>query len=185
MTNLWDDVPEVHLDGRTVLQYPDPAPESTAAMWEKWREDRADRDQLRGAAPDEDAPDEVYKNHEPPVITLEAEEFDDPCGSLAGYVKLAHGNGWTLVELAHAGCTARGKIIKSGARMGQRHPDRAIDTQWVKLEKAGVGRAVISFTIINDKTDNVYRSFNGLAGRSDAEMKGIIKHGLVQQEQET
>lgn len=170
----WDAVPDTYSDGRSILQYPDPDPEGTAAMWDKWRIERAAKIAIRDEVVDEDAGDDVYKNHEPPVITSPAEEFDEPTKALAAFVKLAHASGWTLVELAHATCTARGKLVKSGARAGQRNTDREIETQWLKIEKAGVGRAVISYTIINGTTNGVYRSFNGLHP-SDAEMKGIIK----------
>ena len=175
MTSLWDSVPDVHPDGRSIIQYPDPAPESTAAMWDRWRQQQAERRAALSEIPDEDAADEVYKNHEAPVITMEAEEFDDPCRSLGVWVKAAHQNGWTIVELAHSRCHAKGKVIKSGDREGQRNPDRGIETQWLKIEKSGVGRAVISYTIINGKNNGTYRSFNGIAGRSDADMKGILK----------
>lgn len=179
MKDLWDDVPDVHLDGRTILAYPDPHPEFTAKVWDRWRADLAKRHALRDATPDEDAGADVYKNHEPPVITLAAEEFDEPCSPLAAYVKLALQSGWDLVELAHSKCTARGKVIQSGQRAGSRHPDRDIETQWCKLAKPGVGRAIVSYVIINGKTESTstYRSFNGLAGRADAEMKGLIKNG--------
>lgn len=172
----WESVPEYYLDGRSKVPFPDPDPEGTAKMWEEWKADRARRTALRVDAPvvDEDATDDVYKNHEPPVITLEAEEFDDPVSSLASYVKLACGNGWTLIELAHSQCFAKGKTIKSGARAGETHPDREIETQWMKIEKLGVGRAVVSYTIINGKTDSVYRSFNTL-NLSDKDMKAAIK----------
>lgn len=172
--SLWDDVADVHLDGRTVLKYPDPDPDGTAAMWARlheWRDARRAEAAAAGAAQN----DQVYRNHEKPVITQAAEEFDDPMRSLAGMVKLAHKNGWELVELAHAKCFARGKVLLSGERAGQRHPDREIETQWLKIQKSGVGRAVISYTIINGKADSssTYRSFNG-EPMSDAGMKGVI-----------
>lgn len=169
----WGEVADVSLDGRSIVPYPDPHPEFTAAVWDRWRAERAAR--LATVVPDENAGDDVYKNNEPPVITLEAEEFDEPCSALAGYVKLAHSSGWTIAELAHSKATARGKIIQSGERAGQSNPDWDIETQWLKIEKPGVGRAVVSYTLVNDKTYNVYRSFNGLAGRADKDMKELIK----------
>lgn len=175
MSNQWDSVPDVSLDGRSVVPYANPDPEGTALMWERWKADREVRVDARQAEPDEDAGSDVYKNNEPPVITLAAEEFDEPCNALGSALKLAHSSGWTLVELAHSRATARGKVVKSGAREGQRNKDWDIDTQWIKLEKSGVGRAVISYTLVNGATYNVYRSFNGMAGKSDAEMKGILK----------
>lgn len=171
----WDSVPDMTLDGRSIPPYPDPDPEGTARMWEKWREDRARRAGSKGAEADEDAAIEVYKNNEPPIILQGPEEFDEPCSALASFVKLGHANDWNLVELAHSTATARGKIIKSGDRAGESNPDWTIETQWVKIEKLGMGRAVISYTLVNGKTYKTYRSFNGLAGRSDAEMRELIK----------
>lgn len=176
MTDLWDDVPNVTTDGRSLPEFPDPHPEFTAAVWDRWRADQAARvAAVPVADPDADGANDVYKNNEPPVITLEAEEFDEPCNALGSAIRLAHANGWTLVELAHSRATARGRVVKSGAREGQRNKDWDIETQWIKLEKSGVGRAVISYTLVNGATYNVYRSFNGMAGRSDAEMKAILK----------
>lgn len=173
----WDSVPDVTLDGRSIVPYPDPDPEGTARMWERWNAERAERTAMRASSPDEDAPPDVYRNYEPPAITMEAEEFDEPISALAGVLKLAVGAGWSIAELAHSTSEAAGKVIQSGTRAGERHPDRSTETQWVKLEKPGVGRAVVSYTIHNGKTDSTatYRSFNGLAGRSDAEMKSILK----------
>lgn len=171
----WDSVPDVTIDGRSIPPYPDPDPEGTAAMWARWKGERLELLRARNGIQDEDSADDVYKNNEPPVLTLEAEEFDDPCNALGSAIKLAHANDWQLVELAHSRATARGKVVKTGERAGQRNKDWEIETQWVKLEKVGVGRAVISYTLVNGTTYNVYRSFNGLAGRSDAEMKGLIK----------
>ena len=171
----WASVPDVSLDGRTILPYPDPDPVGTASMWARWKEERAIHKAGGVVVSDEDGADDVYKNNEPPVTVLEAEEFDDPCNALGSAIKLAHANGWQLFELAHSRATARGKVVKTGERAGQRNKDWDIETQWVKLEKAGTGRAVISYTLVNGATYNVYRSFNGLAGRSDAEMKGLIK----------
>ena len=170
----WDSVPDVSLDGRSIPRFPDPHPEFTAAVWERWRADQAARKAV--FVPEADAGDDVYRNYEPPVITMAAEEFDEPISALGTYVKLALGSGWTLVELAHARSAARGKVIQSGQRAGERHPDRQTETQWIKLEKPGVGRAVISYTIHNGKTDSTatYRSFNGTV-RSDADMKAILR----------
>ncbi len=174
MSDLWDSVPNIYSDGRSMVPYPDPAPESTARMWAQWREEQAARKALRNVEVDEDAADDVYKNHEPPVITQKAVEFDEPNRALGTYVKDAISGGWTLVELAHAKATARGKVIKSGAKAGQRNTDREIETQWMKVEKVGVGRAVVSYTIFNGKSNSVYRSFNGQV-QGDKEMKAILK----------
>ena len=171
----WDAVPDMTGDGRSIVPFPDPDPEGTAKMWAAWREDHEQRTALRDVVVDDDEPIEVYKNNEPPVITQSAEEFDEPCSALGSFIKLAHTHGWDIVEIAHSRATARGKVIKSGERAGQFNPDWDIETQWLKIEKAGVGRGVVSYTLVNDKTYNVYRSFNGLAGRSDAEMRGLIK----------
>lgn len=170
----WDSVPDVSLDGRSIPRFPDPHPEFTAAVWERWRADQAARKTVH--VPEADAADDVYRNYEPPVVTLAAEEFDEPVRPLAGFVKLAHEHGWNIVELAHARSSAKGKVIQSGQRAGERHSDRETETQWIKLEKPGVGRAVISYTIHNGKTDSTatYRSFNGSV-RSDADMKAILK----------
>lgn len=171
----WSNTPGFTLDGRSTVPYPDPDPQGTAEMWRAWKVDRTARRAASSAVPDEDAADDVFKNHEPPIITREAEEFDDPISALASWMKTAHANGWKLHEMSHAFCHAKGKMIKSGAKEGQFNPDREIETQWIKIEKSDVGRAVISYTIINGKTYSCYRSFNGLAGRSDAEMKEIVK----------
>lgn len=170
----WDSVPDVTLDGRSLPSFPDPHPEFTAAVWERWRADQAERKAVH--VPEADEADDVYRNYEPPVVTMAAEEFDEPISSLGAYVKRAVSNGWTIVELAHSRSSAKGKVIKSGQRAGERHPDRSTETQWLKIEKPGVGRAVISYTIHNGKTDSTatYRSFNGSV-RSDAEMKAIME----------
>lgn len=169
----WDSVPEYYLDGRSKVPFPDPHPEFSAAVWDRWRADRVPDEPIA----DVDGASDVYRNYEPPVITLEAEEFDEPIRPLATFVTLAHKSGWSIVELAHSRSFARGKIIQSGERAGERHPDRDTETQWLKIEKSGVGRAVISYTIHNGKAESqaTYRSFNGLAGRSDAEMKELIR----------
>jgi hypothetical protein len=172
----WDAVPDMTLDGRSIVPYPDPDPEGTAKMWDKWRADREERTAAPVSADDdEDAAIEVYKNNHPPLITQSAEEFDEPCSALGSFVKLAHAHDWDIVELAHSRAAARGKVIKSGERAGESNPDWDIETQWLKVEKGGVGRGVVGYTLINGKTYKVYRSFNGLAGRSDAEMKSILK----------
>lgn len=110
------------------------------------------------------------------VVTQEAREFDEPCGPLASYVKLAHANGWTLVKLAHALSFAKGKPFKSGANEGAIRPDQNIETQWLFGEKPGVGRFVVAYTIVNDKVrgTSTYRRMNGIV-RSDSELKAMIK----------
>lgn len=173
----WGDVPDVRVDDRGNVIYEDPGAESTALMWDSWREWRNARARAAKLA-EEASQDSVFKNHETPTITLEAEEFDDPIPALARVVKLGVGSGFNIVELSHSKCHAVGKVIKSGERMGSRHPDRDIETQWVKLEKEGRGRALVSYTIVNDKVDSTatYRSFNGTV-RSDAEMKTLLGGG--------
>lgn len=174
----WDDVPDVTVDGRSMVPFPDPAPELTAAMWDRWRADRAARRKAVAPQPedgDEDA-SSPFKGWEYPVITKPAEEFDEPCSSLGGWVKLAHASGWTLVELAHAFSTAKGKPFATGNKAGTIRGDRNMEIQWLKIEKAGVGRAVIAYPLNNGKTEGtrVYRSFNGQR-YNDADMRKIVK----------
>lgn len=175
----WDDVPDVHPDGRSIIAFPDPHPEFTAGVWDRLRADRKARLGLKDVDPDED-PDarSAYKDHYPARVTQEAEEFDEPCSALATWVKLAHKQGWEIVELAHAVSVSEGKPYGSGAQAGELRPTRNVDLQWLKIEKAGVGRGLVVYPVVNGKVlgTRVSRRFNG-SMVSDAEMKEVVKNG--------
>lgn len=97
------------------------------------------------------------------VITREAEEFDDPISPLARVVARAHKEGWQLHTLAHAYSTAHGKAPKSGPRKGIVPAPKDQELQWAFFEKPGVGRAVVSYLIVegNVNSGRTYRSLNG------------------------
>lgn len=177
----WDAVPDVYTDGRSILQYPNPAPELTAKMWEKQHAYRAE---MRAADEVVSDDSEVYMGYEAPIVYEIATEFDDPCRPLAGLVKLAHGNGWELVELSHALSFMKGKAFAGGDKAGQRRPDRRTDLQWAKLQKSGVGRILLCFPVVNDAvvSANVMRRFNGLL-HGDRDMRKILKGEYVREEQ--
>lgn len=175
----WDDVPDIAPDGRSLIEFPDPHPEFTAEVWERWRADRAARAGVEEIDPDAD-PDahSAYKDYHPAQVTQEAEEFDEPCSSLAGWVKRAHASGWEIVELAHALSSSEGKPYGSGEKAGQPRPTREVDLQWLKIEKAGVGRGLIVYPVVNGKVlgTRVSRRFNGSV-MSDKEMNEKVKNG--------
>lgn len=170
----WDDVPDLTLDGRSMVPYPDPDPEFTAQVWDRLRAEHAERDRRR--AEKAEAPPEVYSGYEMPVITQAAREFDEPIRPLAGWVKLALANGWKLIKLAHALSTMRGKEFAGGEKAGTRRPDRDVELQWAFFEKAGVGRIAVSYPIFNGTVNGtgVARRFNGKS-YSDADLRRIVK----------
>jgi hypothetical protein len=161
-----EDPPEPERDWkfRSVIEYPDPSPETTAAAWAHLRAER----NARHEAQDDDDEYDI-------VITHPAEEFDDPCRPLAAYVKLAHANGWEIVTLAHALAFQKGKPFKSGANEGSDRPDVHYDTQWLFARKGGK-RVVVSYTIANGEPRGTltYRRCNGKR-YADAALKNLIK----------
>lgn len=172
----WDDAPDMAADGRSLVPYPDPHPEFTTGVWERWKADRAAR---RGDKPSEEDDEETgsaFKDYYPPQITHEAEEFDDPCSTLATWVKRAVQAGWEIVELAHAQSISEGKPYGSGARAGEPRPTKQVDLQWLKVQKAGVGRALIVYPVVDGKpySARVTRRFNGVV-MSDAEMQRKLR----------
>ena len=176
----WGSVPDVDETGRSILPYPDLHPEFTAAVWErqhKYREDkRAEAAAKDNTLNDEEDVNSAYKDYHPPTITREAEEFDDPCSALATWVKRAVENDWELVELAHAESISEGKPYGTGAKAGQDRPTRNVDLQWIKIQKEGVGRALIVYPVIDGKVygTRVSRRFNG-QHYGDADMQKILK----------
>ena len=136
----------------------------TARMWENLRAARN--------ATHEETSDEEYEI----TITETAEEFDDPIRALAGFAKLAHANGWTIHTLAHSRAFAKGKPFKTGANEGTSRPDQEIETQWLYLEKRGVGRISVGYEIVNGvvRGTGTTRRFNGRR-YSDKDLKAIIK----------
>lgn len=175
----WDDVPDIAPDGRSFVPFPDPDPEFTAGVWARHHADRAARRGIVEVDPDED-PDanSAYKDYHPAKVTQEAEEFDEPCKPLAAWVKKAHANGWEIVELAHALSVSEGKPFGSGEKAGQPRPTRHVDLQWLKIEKAGVGRGLIVYPVVNGEVlgTRVSRRFNGSV-MSDKEMNEKVKNG--------
>lgn len=174
MIDLWDTVPEPPtapqavrvLTDRTKPAYPDPAPELTAKVWEKIR---AEREARKNPDPEDESEFEI-------TVTQEAEEFDEPVSPLAGYVKLAHANGWEIVQLGHSRAFAKGKPFKSGANEGKPRPDKEIEQQWLYARKAGVGGFAISYTVENGKVQGskTARIFNR-ERYADADFKALIK----------
>lgn len=167
MPDLWASVPDIELPRhlfRSKIEYPDPAPEMTARMWENLRARRAERV--------EEEDDSEYEI----TITQEAEEFDEPIRPLSTYVALAHANGWNIHTLAHSRAFLRGRPFKSGEQAGVPRPDQDIETQWFFAEKPGTGRVVVSYEIVNGtpRGAGVYRRFNGKR-YSDRDLKAIIK----------
>jgi len=179
----WGAVPDVHTDGRSILPYPDLHPEFTAGVWERQKAYRAQKraeldakDNTLNHGDDDEDVNSAYKDYYPPTVTKEAEEFDDPCSALATWVKRVVEGGWELVELAHAESISEGKPYGSGDKAGQIRPTRNVDLQWIKAEKEGVGRVLISYPVIDGKVygTRVSRGFNGsLYG--DADMQKILK----------
>lgn len=168
MVDLWDEVP---LPGdRTKPAYPDPHPEFTAQVWERWRQERAERlaalDKAQNADNDKDFD---------AVITLEATEFDDPVKPLAGVVALAHKSGWEIESLAHSQASEKGKPFKTGAKAGQLRPDRELECQWAHFSR-GNDRALVYYDVINDevRSATTLRRINGVR-YSDAEFKAKLK----------
>lgn len=172
MIDLWDtidiDEPIYGVDetGRTINPYLTYGPGDGRSWNEFFRE-------VKGKAVSDEVEDDEVEGEV--IITQPAEEFDDPCGPLAAYVKLANRNGWTIHTLAHALSVKKGVPFKTGPRAGEPRPDSHTDLQWVFLEKPG-NRAVIAYVITNDKVVSAatYRSHNGTR-LSDAEMKEVIR----------
>lgn len=173
----WDAVPDVALDGRSILKHPSVAP--NGMEWHEYfnllKEEGAisyGEAKVEEGPPD---PGKVYGDWGPVRITQEAEEFDDPIGPLATYVKLAHKGGWEIVSLAHALSFAEGLAYKTGAKEGTIRADRNIELQWAHF-KRNRQRASVCFTIINDKVQGTAtaRLFGGVQ-QSDAEMKEKMK----------
>lgn len=167
--SLWDDVPDIEIPRHLIRSkppFPDPAPELTAKVWERWRAERQAH-----LHPTEES-DEEYEV----TVTREAEEFDEPIKALATFVSLAHKSGWEIVELGHALAFAKGKPFKSGANEGKPRPDQEIETQWLYARKPEVGRIAVSYTIVNGtvRGNMTSRSYNGTK-YSDRDFKAIIK----------
>lgn len=174
----WDDVPDIAPDGRSFVPFPDPHPEFTAGVWERWRADKAARAGVVEDDPDAD-PDasSAYKDYHPARVTQEAEEFDDPCRALGAWVKAAVKGGWEIVELAHALSVSEGKPYGSGDKAGEPRPTRHVDLQWLKIEKKGVGRGLIVYPVVNGEVlgTRVSRRFNAQV-MSDKAMKEMVKN---------
>ena len=115
----------------------------------------------RTPEPVEDDDDDVVEGEI--VVTREAEEFDEPVSALAKVVARAHKAGWQLHTLAHAYSTAHGKPTKSGPRKGIVPAPKNQELQWAFFEKPGVGRAVVSYLIVEGMVNSgrTYRSLNG------------------------
>lgn len=165
----WDNLPEVR--ARVGIRYPGPDPEGVARAWKKIEEEKAAAKTLI-----QERPPTIFPGYENPVITLAAEEFDDPCQSLSGYVKLALANGWTLVTLSHSKAFLEGRAFESGQKAGIIRPDRDVEIQWAHFEKKGTGRAVVYFTLSDGKpkSSDAIRRLNGKRF-SDSDMKKILK----------
>lgn len=162
----WDAVPEPERQDysiRSRVQYPDPAPEMTAQMWDNLRAERKARMEV------------VDESEYDIVITQEAVEFDEPCGPLATYVKLVHQNGWEIVTLAHSQAFAKGKPYKSGANEGKPRPDENIEQQWLHAKRGGE-RLIVAYEVVNGtvRGARTLRRINGVR-LADAEMKARIK----------
>jgi hypothetical protein len=108
-------------------------------------------------------------------VTDAAEEFDDPIGPLAQYVKLAHANGWTIHALGHSKAFAKGKPFKTGANEGQPRPDQHIEQQWGYFVR---DRNVVevSYMIVNGtpRGNMTVRRLNRVA-MADRDLKNAIK----------
>lgn len=168
MGDLWDDV--VVPGDRSKPLYPDPDPEGTARMWERWRADRAARRAALAKAQGADNDEEFA-----PVVTLEAEEFDEPVSALASIISTAHKAGWSIVSIAHSQAFEKGKPFKTGDKAGQLRPDRELECQWVHLER-GKQRAVVYYDLVNGITRSAttLRRINGVR-YSDSEFKAKLK----------
>lgn len=174
MTDPWDTVEEAEPDWRirSRLRFPDADPEGTAAMYERFREERRAR---REAEAEDD--DTKYDW----VISLRATEFDEPCGPLATYVKLAAKQGWEIVELGHSQAWRHQPPVATGDNAGRERPDEHVERQWLYAQR-GHERMVVSYELTgvdHDKVrgQNTVRRINGV-NYSDAEMKAKVKDGI-------
>lgn len=171
MTDLWDTVEEAEPDWsvRSRLRFPDPDPEGTAAMYARFREERRQRQE---AEAEDDGSQYEW------VISVTAREFDEPCGPLATYVKLAAKHGWEIVELGHSSAWRHQPPVATGENAGRERPDEHVERQWLYAQR-GSERMTVSYELTGvyyDKVrgQNTVRRING-ANYSDADMKAKIK----------
>lgn len=174
----WDAIPDVALDGRSILKYPSKAPDGRD--WHDYFASLPSARTVIEPEPGEDGEDgsgdaAVFKDYGPVSITQEAEEFDDPISPLATWVKRAHDNGWEILSIAHALSFAEGKPFGTGEKAGQPRPNYHVDTQWAHF-KRGRDLASVIYTVINGtpRGARTGRFFNG-ERLGDADMRTRMK----------
>ena len=131
MSDIWDSVPTQSYraeDGRTVNPYRTFGPKTQPGV--SWHEYFKAHRALYHKPEEEEVDEEEYEI----VITREAEEFDEPCGPLATWVKRAHESGWKIHTLAHAFSTQKQPPFK-----GSRDPTRTMKRNGSSLRSLGLG----------------------------------------------